>query len=67
MSFKNTVEKHLMHSKSDNMEIMFHNKKDRVIGELFKSLFPGYQVILETLMKGSNFVLLVFYSTNIIK
>ena len=47
----------VMHSKSDNMEIMFNNKEDEVIKELFPSLLSRNQIGLETSMKGSDFIL----------
>ena len=45
-----------MHSKSDNAEIMIFNKADEAIEELFESLLNGYQIGLETSMKGSDFI-----------
>lgn len=42
--------------KSDNIKIMSHDKADEVIGELFKSHLSRYQIGLETLMKGNNFI-----------
>ena len=56
MSFKDTDKERLMHSKSDNIEIMINDKVDQVIHKLFQSLLSQYQVSLET-MKGSNFIL----------
>ena len=55
-SFKDTDKERLMHSKSDNIEIMINDKVDKVIHKLFQSLLSQYQVSLET-MKGSNFIL----------
>ena len=45
-----------MHSKSDNIEIMVNDKTVEVIEELFQSLLSRYQIGLETLMKGSDFI-----------
>ena len=43
ISSKDNDEEHVMHSKSDNIEIMINDKADEVIGELFKSLLKIYQ------------------------
>ena len=48
-------EKRVMHSKSDNIEIVMNDKADEIIEELFDSLKNRYQNNLE-LMKGSEFV-----------
>ena len=48
-------EKRVMHSKSDNIEIMINDKTDEVTKELFDSLKIRYQNNLES-MKGSEFV-----------
>ena len=47
-------EESVMHSKSNNMEIMISDEADEVIKELFDSLKNGYQNNLE-FMKGSKF------------
>ena len=44
-----------MHSKSDNIEIMSHDKAGKVIEEFFESL-PRYQIGLETYIKGNHFI-----------
>ena len=41
---------------NDNIEIMTNNKADEVTEELFQSLLSGYQIGLETSMKGNNFI-----------
>ena len=46
---------HVMHSKSDNIEIMINDEADEVIKELFDSLKNRYQNNLES-MKGSELV-----------
>ena len=48
-------EEHIMHSKSDNIEIMISDKADEIIKELFCSLKNIYQNNLES-RKGSVFV-----------
>ena len=53
ISFKDTNEERIMHSKSDNIEIMISDKADEVIEEHFQSLLSRNQVGLETSMKGS--------------
>ena len=60
-SFKDTDEERVIHSKSDNieiitLEIMTHDKTDKVIEEPFQSLLSRYQFGLETSMKGSDFI-----------
>ena len=42
LSSKNNDDKQLMHSKSDNIEIITGNKTDQVINKLFKSLLTRY-------------------------
>ena len=56
MSSRDNVEKHVMYSKSDNIEIMINDKADKVIGEPFQSLLSRYEIRLETSMKISDFV-----------
>ena len=41
-----------MHSKSGNIEIMINDKADEIIEDICQSLFPGYQIGLETSRKG---------------
>ena len=48
-------EERLIHSKSDNIEIMINDKADEVMERLFKSLENKYQNNLEKQMKGSEF------------
>ena len=45
----------MIHSKSNDIEIMINNKADGVIEELFHSFLSKYQIGLETSMKGSDF------------
>ena len=42
MPFKDINEERVMHSKSDNIEIMINNKVDEVIEELSQSLLSRY-------------------------
>ena len=45
-----------MHSKSDNIGIMIYDKVDEVIEDFFESLLKRYQIVHETLRKGSDFI-----------
>ena len=56
ISSKDNDEEHAMHSKSDNIEIMINIKVDKIIKHLFQSLLSRYQIVLDTSMKGSEFV-----------
>ena len=56
MSSKDNYEECVMHSKSNNIENKINDKADEVIEELFRSLLPSYEIGLETLMKGSDFI-----------
>ena len=49
-------ETRMMHTKSDNIEIMNGSDTNEVIEDLFKSLLQGYQENLEEKMRGSEFV-----------
>ena len=44
----------VMHSRSNNIEIVINDKVDEVIEQLFQSLLSRYQMGLETSMKGSD-------------
>ena len=55
MSSRDNDDTQLMHSKSDNIEIMIVNKTDGIINELFESFLTRYQLGLES-MKGNDFV-----------
>ena len=48
-------EEHVMHSKSDNIEIMMNDEADEVIKELFDSIKNAYRNNLDSI-KGSEFV-----------
>ena len=45
-----------MRTKSNNIEIMMGNEKNKIIEELFESLLQKYQEGLEEKMRGSEFV-----------
>ena len=51
MSSKSNDEERVMHSRSDNIEIMINDKV------IFYSLLCRYRIGLETSMKSNNFVL----------
>ena len=53
MSSKDTNEMGIRHTKTDNIEIMIGNEKDRIIQKLFDSLLQKYQ---KDSMKDSEFV-----------
>ena len=56
MSFKDNDEDRVMHSKSDNIEIVINDEADKIIEKLFLSLLSTYQIRLETSMKGGDFI-----------
>ena len=61
-------ETRIMHTKSDNEEIMVGSDTSDVIKELFKSFLQRYQEDLQEKMKGSDFELdginLLYYDFN---
>ena len=48
-----------MHLKSDNREIISHDKADEVIEELFQSLLSRYQTGLETLVVSLSLIMFI--------
>ena len=56
ISSKGIDKEQVMHSKSDSIEIMINEKADEVIEEPFEWLFSRYQIGLETLIRGSDFI-----------
>ena len=56
VSSKDSDETRIIHTKSDNIEIMMGSKTDEIIIELSKSLLQKYQEELEESMKGSEFI-----------
>ena len=57
MSAKDNDEERVIHSKSDNIEIMIKYNANEVIEKHFESLLKRYQVELEKSMKGIDFIL----------
>ena len=61
-------ETRIMHTKSDNMEIMIGSGTNEVIKELFKSFLQRYQEGLQEKMRGSDFefdgIHLLYYDFN---
>ena len=56
ISSKSNDEECVIHSKSDKKEIVINDIVDKVVEELFKSLFYRYQNNLEKLTKDSKFL-----------
>ena len=54
VSSEENDEERVMHSKSDNIEIMINYRVEEVIEGLFQSLLSRYQIILEIAMRGSD-------------
>ena len=58
----------IMHTRSDNIEIMIGGDNDDIIKELFKSFFQKYDENLQNKMRGSDFefdgVNLLYYDFN---
>ena len=52
----NFDETRIIHTKSNNIEIMTGSDTDEVIEDFFKSLLQRYQENLEEKMRGSEFV-----------
>ena len=48
-------EMRIMHTRSDNIEIMIGDDNDDIIKELFRSLLPKYEENLQNKMRGSDF------------
>ena len=63
-----TGEEGVMHSKSNNIEIMIYDKAEKIIKEFFQSILCRYQRSLAESTKVSYFVFnYVYYTTNVIK
>ena len=60
MSSKDNDEECITYSKGNNIEIMINYKANEVIDKLFQSLLNRYQIGLETSMRGSDFILIMF-------
>ena len=52
----NSDKTRIIHTKSNNIEIMIDSDTDEIIGDLFKFLLQRYQENLEGKMRGSEFV-----------
>ena len=67
-SSKDSEETHIMHTNSDNIDIMMGNETDEIIEELFQPLLQKYQEGLEELMKGRELIFdsvdLLYYNLN---
>ena len=46
----------VMHSKSDNIELLVSDDANDVADELYESFLWRYQIVLETSMRGSSFI-----------
>ena len=46
-----------MHSKSNNIESVFHDDANENVDERFESLLWRYQIELDTSVRGSDFIL----------
>ena len=55
LSSKDTNEEQVMHSKSDNIEVIIYHNANEVIEKNFELLLSRYQIGLETSMKDSDF------------
>ena len=55
LSSKDTNEEQVMHSKSDNIEVMIYDDTNEVIEKNFELLLSRYQIGLETSMNDTDF------------
>ena len=56
ISSKDNDEEQVMHSNSDNIEVMTFDKANEVIEKIVEPLLSRYQIGLETSMKGTDFI-----------
>ena len=56
ISSKDTEEERVMHSMSNNMKFTSYNDPNEVVNENFESLRSRYEIDLEKLMRGSDFI-----------
>ena len=56
MSSKDNDGERVMHSKSDNVEVMVNDKANWVIEKLFQSLISSYEIGLKISMKCRDFI-----------
>ena len=61
ISSKDNNKERVMHSERDNNEFMVYDNADEVIEELFKSVLSRYQIGFEKSMRGSDFILSMYY------
>ena len=57
MSSKDNDKEHVMHSKTDKIQIMINDKANAAIEVRSQSLLSRYQIQLEISMEGSDFIL----------
>ena len=69
ISSNDNDKKHVMHSKSNNMKIMIHDKVDEVVKSLFESVYNRYQIVLKHQWRVVilSLIALIFCITNVIK
>ena len=53
-------EERVMHSKSDNIEFIPYDNVNEIVYELFESLLSGYQIGLETSIRASDFIFIIY-------
>ena len=56
VSSKDSDEIRIMHTKSDNIDILMGSKRNDIMKELFKFLLQKYQEGLEESVRGSEFI-----------
>ena len=56
ISSKDTEEERVMHSMSNNMKFTSYNDPNEVVNENFELLRSRYEIDLEKLMRGSDFI-----------
>ena len=56
ISSKDANDEQVMHSKSDNINVMTYDSANEVIDKNFESLLSRYQIGLEASMMGSDFL-----------
>ena len=56
ISSKDVPKEYVMHSESNNIELMPYDNANKVVNELFETLLSRYQIFLETSMRGSDFI-----------
>ena len=56
MSSKDNDEEHVIHSRSDKIEIMINDKVPEFVEDLFQSLLSRYQILLKTSVKDCDFI-----------